>query len=119
MNRIVLLALLLATACASGGVSQAVKKDLEQTIANNHKPIELCYKEALESNAALEGDIVIKFEVEEGKKSLSKVKVEKTTVNEPSFEQCLVQETSELSLSKAPEAKLAVTYPLKFKKIED
>jgi hypothetical protein len=119
MNKLAALALVLATGCAGGGVSQAVKKDLERTIANNHQPIALCYKEALETNAALQGDVVLKFEVEQGRKQLSKVKVEKTTINEPSFEQCLVQETSELSLSKAPEAKLAVTYPLKFKKIEE
>ena len=118
MNKLAVLALLLVTGCA-GGVSSAVKKDLEQTIAGGQDMIELCYKQALESNASLQGDIVIKFEIEEGKTDLTKVKVEKTTINEPTFEQCLVQETSELSLSKAPEAKLAVTYPLKFKKIED
>jgi hypothetical protein len=119
MNKAAWLVLVLATGCASGGVSAAVKKDLEQTIANNQKPIELCYKEALQQNASVSGDVVLKFEIEEGKKELSKVKVEKTTVNEPSFERCLVQETQELSLSQTPEAKLAVTYPLKFTKVEE
>ena len=111
--------LILTAGCASGGVSQAVKQDLQKTVAANKQPIELCYKQALESNAALQGEIVLKFEIEEGKKELSKVKVDKTTLNEPGLEQCVVQETSELTLSKPPEAKLAVTYPLSFKKTEE
>jgi hypothetical protein len=119
MKRLLLWCSLLAAGCAGGGVSQAVKKDLEKTVAAHQEPIQLCYRQALAGNAALEGEIVLKFEIEEGKRALSKVKVDKTTLNEPSLEQCVVQETSELTLSNPPEAKLAVTYPLKFKKIEE
>ena len=118
MNKI-LFALLFTIGCSSGGVSQAVKQDLQKTVSNNSAPIELCYKTALEANAALSGDVTLKFEIFEGKKELTNVKVSKTTLNEPTFEQCLVQEMSELSLSKPPEAKLVVTYPLKFTKSED
>jgi hypothetical protein len=119
MKQLSLLSVLFAVGCASSGVSVAVKEDLKKTIAANQEPIQLCYKQALEANAALQGEIILKFEIEEGKKVLSKVKVDKTTVNEPDLEKCVVQETSELTLSKPPEAKLAVTYPLTFKKIEE
>ena len=119
MKHLALLSVLFAVGCASSGVSVAVKEDLKKTIAAHQDPIQLCYKQALESNASLQGDLVLKFEIDQGKKVLSKVKVDKTTLNEPALEQCVVQETSELTLSKPPEAKLAVTYPLTFKKTEE
>ncbi len=121
-RRVAIASLVLAiggAACAGGGVSQAVKQDLEQTVAAAQGPIQLCYRQALETNAAAEGDIVLEFEVEKGKRELVNVKVETTTINEPKLEQCVVQETAELSLSKAPETKVAVTYPMHFKKIEE
>ena len=119
MRRLSMLSFLFAVGCASGGVSQAVKQDLQKTIEGNEEPIALCYQEALRANAALEGEIVLKFEVDEGKKELTNVKVDRTTIEEPGLEQCIIQETSELSLSRPPEAKLAVTYPLAFKKTEE
>jgi hypothetical protein len=118
MNKLCFLALVVI-GCSSGGVSQAVKKDLQHTVANAKEPLELCYKNALGTNAALEGEIVLKFEIEKGKKQVSRVKVEKTTLNEPALEQCVVQETSELTLSNPPEAKLVATYPMRFKKTEE
>jgi hypothetical protein len=118
MKRLCML-LLFAIGCSAGGVSQAVKQDLQRAVAAHREPLQLCYEQALKTNAALEGEMVVKFEIEPGKTALSKVKIGRTTIDEPSLEQCIVQETSELTLSKPPEAKLAVTYPLSFKRIEE
>jgi hypothetical protein len=105
---------LLSTACVSGGVSTAVKDDLKRAVGVAQGPITLCYEQALQKNAALEGEIVLSFAIPSGAKEATDVSVSKKTIEEPSLEQCLVQEAKEISLSVEPEAKLAVTYPIRF-----
>lgn len=92
------------------------KEAYRRKIRDNLKDIKTCYEEVLKSDKNAKGKMVIDFSVDDsGKVAAAEANADKTTLNNDSLKECLINKISKLDFPAAPKGMMAeISYPFFF-----
>lgn len=106
--------LIAVAACASTGMTPALRRDLELKMHAAESPIIACYEQALETNPDLHGKMTLKFKIRENTNALSNLQIGASELKHPGVEECVTRAASAIRLARATESEIDGAYPLEF-----
>lgn len=90
------------------------KKVIQQVINSHRAKIRFCYEKVLQHNKGLEGRVMLQWRIGQTGK-VTRARVEESTLNSPTVEECLVEEVYAWEFPKPTYGVVEVHYPFVFR----
>ncbi|MBI5480747.1 MAG: AgmX/PglI C-terminal domain-containing protein [Deltaproteobacteria bacterium] len=110
-------AFLTSTGCTPT-VSQAQRSNITQRMTGAQIPLAKCYADLLSTTPAAAGNVAVAFRIQPNTGRFTNVKMNRTQINDPAFNKCVLAVVSDLHMSPAPSFIIdVVEYPIGFKPV--
>ena len=104
----------LGLGCGKTGLGDNVRKDIAARMQTVQDPITGCYRDALQRDRKLRGQMVVSFSATAKTGQFQDVRVTRNDLRDPELDRCVIEQVSSLALAQPQKTTVSASYPLDF-----